>query len=147
MKIILKEDVDKLGSEGEVVDVADGYARNYLLPRGLAARATRGKLKEIKREQKRKKRKEKEKIKEAEKKSAELEEKKYVFKVKAGEQGRLFGSVTTKDIAEKVKEDGFDIDKRNIQLDDNIKSLGIHKVPVKIYGDVSATLKVEVNET
>ncbi|MFW5788082.1 MAG: 50S ribosomal protein L9 [Bacillota bacterium] len=146
MEIILIEDVDNLGSEGDIVEVADGYARNYLIPRQMAVRATEGRKKQIKQQLKKKHKKEKKNVKEAEKIAEKLEDKKFTFPVKAGEQGRLFGSVTTMDIEEKVNEAGFDIDKKDIELDDNIKELGIHKVPVKIYKDVSADLKIEVVE-
>ncbi len=146
MEVILIEDVKKLGSEGEVVDVADGYARNYLFPKGLAVEATKGKKKQIKHRKKKRKRKEEEKISEAKEMAAKLEKEKFTFPVKAGEQGRLFGSVTSKDIAEKVNGVGFEIDKKEIDLDENIKELGVHKVPVKIYKDVSADIKVEVVE-
>lgn len=144
MEVILKEDVKKLGTEGEVVEVADGYARNYLFPRGLAVKATKGKKKQIKHKKKKKKQKEEQRIEDARKMAKELEKEKFQFPVKAGENGRLFGSVTTKDIAESVNGAGYDIDKREIDLDDNIKELGIHKVPVKIYKNVSADLKIEV---
>ena len=146
MEVILIEDVDKLGSEGEVVDVAGGYARNYLFPKGLAIEATKGKKKQIKQRKKKKRKREKEKIADAKEMANKLENEKFSFPVKAGENGRLFGSVTTKDIAEKVNGAGYDIDKREIDLDDNIKSLGIHKVAVKIYKDVSAEMKIEVVE-
>jgi len=146
MEVILVEDVEKLGSEGEVVDVADGYARNYLLPKGLAVEATKGKKKQIKHRKKKRKHKEEEKINEAKEMAAELEKEKFIFPVKAGEQGRLFGSVTSKDIAEKVNNAGYDIEKKEIDLDDNIKELGIKKVPVKLYKDVYADIKVEVVE-
>ena len=99
MEVILVEDVKKLGSEGEVVDVAAGYARNYLFPKGLAVEATKGKKKQIKHRKKKRKRKEKEKISEAKEIAAKLEKEKFAFPVKAGEQGRLFGLVTSKDIA------------------------------------------------
>ncbi|MFW6007195.1 MAG: 50S ribosomal protein L9 [Bacillota bacterium] len=144
MEIILTEDVENLGTEGEVVEVADGYARNYLLPRGMAVEATKQKKQEIQQRKKKKERKEEELRQEAEKTAEKLEKEKYVFSVKAGEQGRLFGSVTSNDIAEKVEADGYDIDKREIELDENIKSLGMHRVPVKIYDDIYAEIKVEV---
>lgn len=146
MEIILTEDVEKLGIEGEVVDVADGYARNYLLPKGLGVEATKGKKKQIKHKKKKRKRREEEKIDDAKKIAEKLEAENFVFPVKAGENGRLFGSVTSKDIAEKVNAAGYDIEKKEIDLDDNIKDLGIQKVPVKIYKNVSADIKIEVTE-
>ncbi|MFW5998833.1 MAG: 50S ribosomal protein L9 [Halanaerobiaceae bacterium] len=146
MEIILKEDVENLGSAGEIVEVADGYARNYLLPRKMAVTATKQKKKEIEKIKEKQRKKEQEKRGEAEQTADELSDKKYVFSVKAGEQGRLFGSVTSNDIAGKLEKDGYDIDKREIELDGNIKSLGVHKVPVKIYDDIYAEIKVEVVE-
>lgn len=146
MKVILKEDVKKLGKKGDIVKVADGYGRNYLLPKGLAEVATESNLNELKNKEKVRKRKEKERIAEARELAARLEKEKFVISVKAGENGRLFGSVTTKDIAEAVKKAGYEIDKRKIDLNEHIKSLGTHRVNVKIYEDISATLKVQVVE-
>ncbi|MDI3548554.1 MAG: large subunit ribosomal protein [Halanaerobiales bacterium] len=146
MKVILKEDVKKLGKKGDIVKVADGYGRNYLLPKGLAEVATESNLNELKNKEKVRKRKEKERIAEAKELAARLEKEKFVISVKAGENGRLFGSVTTKDIAEAVKKAGYEIDKRKIDLNEHIKSLGTHRVNVKIYEDISATLKVQVVE-
>ena len=146
MKVILKEDVKKLGEEGDIVEVADGYARNYLIPRKLVVEATRQKVKSLKREEKLQQKKEKEKIQQAEKIAKKIEDRIFEFSVKAGEEGRLFGSVTSKDIAEKVNDAGFEIEKKNIQLEDKIKSLGTHKVPVKMYKDVVAAINVKVVE-
>lgn len=146
MKVILKKDVKKLGSKGDVVDAADGYARNYLFPRGLAVEATEGKMKQLKQKEQRKEKKEEQRRNEAEQLKEKLESEKFVVKVKAGESGRLFGSVTTKDIAEAAAEKGYDIDKRKIDLDDHIKTLGMHKIDVKIYNDISAELKISVQE-
>ena len=146
MKVILTEDVKKLGSKGDVVDVADGYARNYLFPRGMAAEATKGKMKEIKEQEAKKERLESEKREEAEKLKSKIESEKFVLKVKAGEQGRLFGSVNTKDISEAAAEKGYDIDKRKIELNDSIKNLGMHNVSVKLYDDITAELKIDVQE-
>ncbi len=146
MKVVLKEDVKKLGSKGDVVDAADGYARNYLMPRGLAVEATPQKIKEMKEKEAKKNRLESEKREDAEKLKSKLESEKFVIKVKAGDSGRLFGSVNTKDIAGAASEKGYDIDKRKIELDDSIKSLGMHTVPVKIYDDITANLKVNVKE-
>lgn len=146
MKVILKEDVKKLGEEGDIVEVADGYARNYLIPRKLVVEATRQKVKSLKREEKLQQKKEKEKIQQAEKIAKKIEDRIFEFSVKAGEEGRLFGSVTSKDIAEKVNDAGFEIEKKNIELEDKIKSLGTHKVSVKMYKDVVATINVKVVE-
>ncbi len=146
MKVVLTEDVKKLGSKGDVVEAADGYARNYLMPRGLAVEATQQKIKEMKEKEAKKNRLENEKREDAKKLKSKLESEKFEIKVKAGENGRLFGSVNTKDIAEAASNKGYDIDKRKIELDDSIKSLGMHTVEVKIYDDISASLKVNVKE-
>ncbi|QTL99817.1 50S ribosomal protein L9 [Iocasia frigidifontis] len=146
MKVILKSDVKKLGSKGDIVKVSDGYARNFLMPKGLAEEATQSNLNELKHKEKIQERKYKENRAEAEELASKLAEKDFVIAVKAGENGRLFGSVTTKDIAKAVKKEGFKIDKRKIDLSDHIKSLGVHKVKVKIFKDVEATLKVKVVE-
>ena len=146
MKVVLTEDVKKLGSQGDVVDVADGYARNYLFPRSLAVEATKRKVKEIREKEAKKERIENEKKEEAKKLKAKLEAEKFLLKVKAGESGRLFGSVNTKDIAEAAAEKGYDIDKRKIELSDSIKTLGMHKVEVKLYDDITAELNVKVEE-
>jgi large subunit ribosomal protein L9 len=144
MEVILREHVDNLGRRGEIVKVADGYARNYLLPRKMALLATAGNKKVIERE------KEKFDVKEAEEQkvaqamadriaSADVE-----IARKVGETDALFGSVTNADIAESLAAKGFDIDRRKIQLHDPIKKLGAYEVPVKLHRDVTVTLKVKV---
>ena len=147
MKVILEEDVDSLGNKGEVVEVASGHARNYLLPRGLAKEATKENLNSLKQKKKSKqKQKEKERNK-AQEKADELEGLLLEIPVKAGDNNRLFGSVTSMDIAEKVEEEtGEKIDKRNIDLDENIKNLGVKAVDIKLHKDVTTTVKVKVIE-
>lgn len=146
MKVILKEDVKKLGKRGDIVKVADGYGRNYLIPRGLAEEATEGSLSKLKHKKRVLERQENVRHAEAKELADKLEEKKYTISVKAGEKGRLFGSVTTMDIADAVKKAGYEIDKRKIELDDHIKALGTYEIKVKLYEDISATLKIEVVE-
>ncbi len=146
MKVILKEDVKKLGKKGDVVKVADGYGRNFLIPRGLAEEATDGSINQLKEKQKAKEKRINVQIVEAEELAGKLEQETFVIPVKAGENGRLFGSVTTKDIADAVKKAGYKIDKRKINLDEHIKSLGLHKVRVKIFEEVEATLNIQVVE-
>jgi|LSQX01.1.fsa_nt_gb large subunit ribosomal protein L9 len=146
MKVILKEDVKNLGSKGDVVNVSDGYARNYLIPRGLAEIATEGGLKQLQMQEKAREKRKLEEAAEAKEIAAKLEKEKFVIKVKAGEGGRLFGSVTTKDIADVVKKAGYNIDKRKIELSENIKSLGLHKIKVKLYEDITADLTIQVAE-
>ncbi|MFP4016001.1 MAG: 50S ribosomal protein L9 [Halanaerobiales bacterium] len=146
MKVILRKDVKKLGSKGDIVKVSDGYARNYLIPKGMADEATAGNLNQLKHKEKVQQRKEAENIAEAKEMAGKLEKEKFVISVKAGENGRLFGSVTTKDIADTVNKAGYKIDKRKIDLDEHIKSLGVHNIKVKLYQDVEANLKIQVVE-
>lgn len=146
MEIILREDVDKLGASGDVIEVADGYARNYLIPRGYAVRATESEKKRLKHEIERAEKRKAERTGQAQELKSKLEDERFIFPVKAGENGKLFGSVTTMDIADQAEEKGYELDKRNISLDDNIKELGVHKVPVKLFDDIYANLIVEVVE-
>ncbi len=146
MEIILREDVDKLGASGDVLEVADGYARNYLIPRGYAVRATESEKKRLRNEIEKAEKRKAEKTEQAQQLKAQLEDERFIFPVKAGENGKLFGSVTTKDIGEAASEEGYDIDKRNISLDENIKELGVRKIPVKLFDDIYANLIIEVVE-
>lgn len=147
MKVILEKDVSGLGKKGEVVDASDGHARNYLIPRGLAKKANNANIHNLKQKKKAKKRKKKKELKEAQKRAKKLEGEIFEISVKAGDNGRLFGSVTANDIADKIKEDiGEKIDKRKIDLDDYIRSLGTKKVEVKLHKDVTATIKVKVTK-
>jgi large subunit ribosomal protein L9 len=144
MKIILVKDVDKLGEIGDIVDVADGYGRNYLLPRGYAIAATARNKRQLEHEQRVREQRIAQARKDAEAFAGTLQGILCHFTRKAGEEGKLFGSVTALDIAEKLKEAGFDIDRRRIQLEQPIKSLGEFSVPVRIRTDVSGQLKVTV---
>lgn len=146
MEVILQEDVKKLGNKGEVVKVASGYARNYLLPKGLAVEATSAKLNNLKHRKKVIAKKVAKNKQAAEGLASQLAKETFVLAVKSGEKGRLFGSITTKDIADVVNKKGYEIDKRKIDLDQNIKSLGVHRVSVKIFKNVSATLTLKVVE-
>jgi len=144
MKIILKEDLESLGKCGEVIQVKDGYARNYLFPRNLAIPATKGNLSSIEEITRQKKFRDEKKKKGEEKLKSDLEKISITAEVKVGEEDRVFGSVTSQDIAELLKEQGFEIDKRRIDLEEPIKALGVYTVPVKIHGDVVANLKLWV---
>ncbi|MGM0501457.1 MAG: 50S ribosomal protein L9 [Bacillota bacterium] len=147
MKVILQDDVKNLGNEGEVVEVADGHARNYLLPRGLAKEATTQNLNNLKQKKKSKQKQKEEERKAAQEKADELEGLILEIPVKAGDNNRLFGSVTSMDIAEKIEEEtGEKIDKRDIDLTDHIKNLGVKAVDIKLHKDVTATVKVKVVE-
>ncbi len=146
MKIILKEEVSKLGSLGEVVSVADGYARNYLIPKGIAVEATRGNLRQFEAE-KEELLKKVAKLKEgAEVRRKELEAVTLAFTRKAGEEDKLFGSVTSMDIEAALKEQNIEVDKRTILLGEPIKSLGEHIVEIKLHPEVSASVKVNVEK-
>jgi large subunit ribosomal protein L9 len=144
MEVILREHVDNLGRRGEVVKVADGYARNYLLPRKLALLATEGNKKQIERERAKFEAKEAEERKVASAIADRLSNVEVVIARKVGETEALYGSVTTADIAEALAAKGFDLDRRKIQLADPIKKIGETDVPVRLARDVSATVKVRV---
>ena len=144
MQIVLKEDIDKLGRRGEVVKVADGYARNYLLPLGKALPATQGNLKVIEREKRRyvvRLTKEKE---ENETLSSRIQALSLTLVRKVGEGDVLYGSVTSGDIAEALSKEGIVVDKRRIQLGEPIKSLGIYTVPIRLHPEVTTEVKVWV---
>jgi large subunit ribosomal protein L9 len=144
MQIVLKEDIDKLGRRGEVIKVADGYARNYLLPLGKALPATAGNLKVIEREKRRyvvrlsKEREENEAL------SRKIQALSLTLVRKVGENDVLYGSVTSGDIAEALSQEGVGVDKRRIQLQDPIKSLGIYNVPIRLHPEVTTEVKVWV---
>ena len=145
MQVILLEDVDKLGLRGEVVDVARGYARNYLLPRKLAATATAGALQDLQRRDELRARQEARTHEEARDIAARLEQTVLRFDVKAGPTGSLFGSVTATDIADRLWADHkIRVDRRKVELGDAIKRVGRHDVPVEVFTDVEATLRLEV---
>ncbi|GAB6099636.1 50S ribosomal protein L9 [Halanaerocella petrolearia] len=147
MKVILKDNVQGLGNKGEVVEASDGYARNFLFPRDLAKEATQGNLNNLKQKKNAKKKRKQRELEEAEEKAEEIEGMIIEVAVKAGDNGRLFGSVTSNDVADKIKEEtGIEVDKRKVQLSGNIKSLGSTKVDVKLHKDVTATVKVKVVE-
>jgi large subunit ribosomal protein L9 len=144
MRIVLREDIEKLGRRGEVIRVADGYARNFLLPKGKALLATDGNLKTIEREKRRyviRQAKEKDE-------SAALAQRlagvSCTVVRKVGENDVLYGSVTAADIAEYLEREGISVDKRRIQLGEPIKSLGIYTVPIRLHPEVSAEIKVWV---
>ncbi len=144
MQIVLKEDIDKLGRRGEVVKVADGYARNYLLPLGKALPATPGNLKVIEREKRRyvvRLTKEKE---ENEVLSGRIQALSLTLVRKVGENDVLYGSVTSGDVAEALAKEGIVVDKRRIQLAEPIKSLGIYTIPIRLHPEVTAEVKVWV---
>jgi large subunit ribosomal protein L9 len=144
MEVILREHVDNLGRRGEIVKVADGYARNYLLPRKLALLATEGNKKQIERERVKFEAKELEERKVAEAVAARMSSLELVIARKVGETEALYGSVTAADIADALAAKGFDIDRRKLQLAEPIKKIGDVDVPVKLSREVTANVKVRV---
>ncbi len=144
MKIILKEDVQNLGQPGEIVDVKDGYARNYLLPRNFALRATPQNMKVYEQEKKRIQVKSSKDQKEAEVLAAKLASVSLTATVTVGEEDKVFGSVTSHNIVELLNSQGFDIDRRKIMLEEPIKALGVYEVPIKLHTEVVAQVKVWV---
>ncbi len=144
MEVILKEDIPNLGHMGEVVRVRDGFARNYLLPRGLVLTANKKNQKAVEHQRRVIAAKKDHLIKQAQTFAEKLVALSLIIPVKTGEEGRLFGSVTNIDIEKALKEKGFDVERRKIHLDAPIKTLGDFEVPVRLAADVTATVKVSV---
>jgi large subunit ribosomal protein L9 len=146
MKVIFLQDVKGKGKKGEVKNVSEGYARNFLFPKNLASEATAAAMATLKGQQKSEEKKQQEQLEEAEALKNKLAEMTITIKTKTGEGGRVFGSVTSKQIADGLKEQGIKIDKRKIELNDPIKTLGYTDVPVKLHAQVTGTVKVHVTE-
>jgi len=144
MQIILLEDIPSLGKAGDIVEVAGGYARNYLLPQGKAVETSRRNLRVLEHQKKVVEQKLKRRKKDALRLKEELEGLSLTIAKKVGEMDRLYGSVTTMDIEEALREEGYEIDRKKIDLEEPIKHLGIYTVPVKIHPEVTAQLKVWV---
>jgi large subunit ribosomal protein L9 len=144
VKIILRKDVATLGDAGEVVTVKNGYANNYLIPQGYAIRATEGTLKALETERQQQARKIELQRKTARELAAKLEQMTLKVLAKSGESGKLFGTVTAGDIAEALKAQGVEIDRRKIQLEAPIKALGKYEADAKLFMDISAKLSIEV---
>jgi large subunit ribosomal protein L9 len=145
MRIVLRDDVDNLGKKGEVVDVADGYARNFLVPRGLALKASAGSQKQADAMRRNREVRESREREAAQALAAQFEGRTITIKARAGGEGRLFGSVTSVDIAEAVqKQTGAEIDRRKLTLDEPLKEIGGADVMVRLHPDVVATIHVEV---
>ena len=147
MKVILLQDVKALGKKGEIVNVNDGYARNYILPKKIGVEANGKNLNDLKLQKGNEAKMAKEHLEVAKKLAEELQEGSVELAIKVGEGGKAFGSVSSKEIAQAVKEQmNLDIDKKKIQLKEAIKALGTHTVPIKLHPEVTAELKVIVKE-
>lgn len=147
MKIILLQDEKKLGKKGDVIEANDGYARNYILPRKIGVEATPGNMNELKLKKANEEKRAREILEAAKALAADLENRQVTLKMKAGEGGKLFGSVSSKDIAEAFKvQQGLDIDKKKIQLTDGLRSFGSYEVPVRLHPQVTGKLNVKVTE-
>ena len=145
MRVILKREVAGLGRPGDVKDVADGYAQNFLLPRGLAIKATAGEMKVLARARDAKRAKQDRAHADAEELAKRLSETTLVFRLKAGDQGKTFGSVTSKDIAEALqREQKVDVDKTKVHLPEPLKALGVHQVEIRLLTDVRANVTVAI---
>lgn len=146
MKVIFLQDVKGKGKQGEIKEVSEGYGRNYLLPRHLAVEANQGNLKQLEAKKKGEEKQAEKEYEEALALKETLEKMEVSLSAKAGEGGRLFGSVTSKQIVQALKKDKINLDKRKLELDDPIRTLGYTNVPVKLHPKVTATLKVQVKE-
>jgi len=144
MKVILRKNFDQLGKVGDVVSVKDGYARNYLIPRGIAYQATAGNIRSLDEEKKQIVKREAKELEAAQNLANELEKVSITIPVKVGEEEKIFGSVTNQMIADALHEKGFDVDKRKIEITEPIKSLGIYNVSIKLHPSVSAAVKTWV---
>ena len=147
MKVILKDDLENLGEQGDVVDVKPGYARNYLLPRGLAYEASAENLERIERERQEAEERARRDYLEARRRASQLEDQVLTFSENVGEEGKLFGSVTNADVAERLNAEGgldFEVDKRTVLLDEPLKTIGVTMVEIKLHADVVVEVEVRV---
>lgn len=146
MKLILKKQVDNLGEAGEVVDVKPGHARNYLLPQGLAYEASEANIRRLEEERERAEERAKKEYLEARRRASQVEGTSVTFHARAGEEGKLFGSVTAADIADRLNEKGldFEVDRRDVVLDEPLKQLGAFMVTVRLHGDVEVEVEARV---
>ncbi|HYJ80021.1 MAG TPA: 50S ribosomal protein L9 [Longimicrobiaceae bacterium] len=144
MQVILRESVDKLGDAGEIVEVKPGYGRNYLIPKGLAYEATAANKRRLEAERSRVAAREAETMGEAKARATKIEGVSLTFHARAGQEGKLFGSITAADIAERLAEQGIEIDRRQIELDEPIKALGVSSVPIRLHSQVKPEIKVWV---
>lgn len=146
MKVILLKDVKKQGKKDQIIEVSDGYAQNFLIKNGLAVKYTTGSKNILDNELKERKQNEDALIKECEDKKLKIEKLELTFKVKTGKEGKVFGSISSKQIAEELAKKGIDIDKKTIKVDTPIDTLGVHLVNINLHKKVSATVKVQLKE-
>lgn len=148
VKVILRQDVDKLGVAGAVVSVKPGFARNYLLPKGVAYAATQANMRQLEEERRRAEERARRDYLEARRRAKALEGISLTFQARAGEESKLFGSITTADIADRLNEMGldFEVDRRQIELEEPIKTLGVFSVPVRLHAEVRPEIKVWVTK-
>jgi large subunit ribosomal protein L9 len=144
MEVILRQAVESLGKPGDVVKVSNGYARNYLLPHGVAFEATPGNLKRIQQEKNRLEAAENERRDAAQGLATKLEQVQLTFSARVGEEGKLFGSVTSADVAQQLESQGFHIEKRQIDLHEPIRALGVYRIPIRLHADVKPEIRVWV---
>lgn len=144
MDVILRQDVEKVGRAGEMVTVKDGFARNYLLPQGLAFLATEGNRKRLEAERAQRGKKHAAEVSASREVAARLEAVSLTFTMKAGEGDKLFGSVTASEIAERLKAEGFSLDKKAVELEEPLKALGVYKIPVRLHAEVKPEVRVWV---
>lgn len=147
MKVVLLQDVKKLGKTDDIVEVSDGYARNFLFKQNLAIEATKGNLNEVKIRKKADQAKADRILEEAKEKAKELEGQVFTLKMKAGSGGRLYGALTAMDVADALTKAGYPVDKRNVTIETPLKSLGTARVKLKLHNEVSATVDVKVEES
>ena len=144
MEIILLKDKEKLGKAGDTIEVADGYARNYLIPQGFALKSTASNVKRFKEIKRQRNIRKERKLKKARELAEKIKSLSITIPVKVGEKDQVFGSVTKSDIAEQMKEKGYEVPKSNIKLEEPIRSLGIYEVPVSLEAEVNTEVKVWV---
>ena len=144
MRVILKKAVSHLGEAGEIVKVSPGYGRNYLIPRGLAIPASEGSVRQAEHQQRMADAIRRKQVNEAQELAAKLENVSVSIRREAGEDDKLFGSVTNRDIVEALAEEGVELDRRLLQLEDNIRAIGLYNVPVRLHKDVTAEVRVYV---
>jgi large subunit ribosomal protein L9 len=144
MQVILLKDVDHLGQQGEIHEVADGYGRNYLIPQGMARMATEGAIRQAREEERQARRRQVAEREQAEEVAKELGDMQLVFSAKVGEENRIFGTVTTQQIAVELSNRGFDVDRKNIELDEDIRYVGAYTAKVQLHPEVEQRVEIRV---